>query len=388
MDKPSDSRTPSVRTRRNTKLSRRLRQFLGGTMDNLLERYDPWITEKGPAALVIREYLMPVDGPDGVLFPPTFAAGDGFPGGYNIDDFGDGKNVCLIDSVGSQANRIEPIFAEDEYAPLVPQVVIKAGSKSVNLLEAGHRAGDAVVRCSALQSELQQAFKAVQRGDCEPLAKIAPTSIVFGAWDSRDTQAKLPRLLASTIRAFDVRRLTRSAQYIPAVEYIGDGLLPEPADRAAADKYAERGFVHVPATATHGGVIATGGIRRDAYLHLAALRLVAATDGEKTQSLRRYILGLALTAFTYPSVGYLRQGCNLVLNPERAREVKEVYGDGTRKDAAIKHEDAVAYASAVARAFGVGQDRKDVEFEPKLAEEDLSGTAGKKSGKGKSGKPK
>lgn len=357
-------------------------------MDNLLEQYDAWLTEKGPAALVIREHLTPVDGPDGVLFPPTFAAGDGFPGGYNIDDFGDGKNVCLIDSVGSQANRIEPIFAKGEYAKLVPQVVIKAGSKSVNLLEAGHRAGDAVVRCSALQGELQQAFKAVQKGDCEPLAKIAPTSIVFGAWDSRDTQAKLPRLVASTIRAFDVHRLRRSAQYIPAAEYIGDGLLPEPPDKATADKYAERGFVHVPATGTHGGIIATSGIRRDAYLHLAALRLVAATDNQRTQALRRYVLGLALTALTYPLVGYLRQGCNLVLDTERPREVKEVYGDGTRKDAALKHEDAIAYAKAAVKAFGVEQNRKDVEFEPTLAQQDLSDTAGKKPGKGKAAKAK
>lgn len=356
-------------------------------MDNLLERYDPWITEKGPAALVIREYLAPVDGPDGILFPPTFAAGDGFPGGYNIDNFDDGKNVCLIDSVGSQANRIEPIFAQDEYAQLVPQVVIKAGPKSVNLLQAGHRAADAVVRCSALQGELQHAFKAVQQGDCEPLAKIAPTSIVFGAWDSRDTQAKLPRLIASTIRAFDVRRLTRSAQYIPAVEYIGNGLLPDPPDKKTADKYAERGFVHVPATATPGGIIATGGIRRDAYLHLDALRLAAAADREKTQALRRYILGLSLTVFTYPLGGYLRQGCSLVLDPNRPREVKEVYGDGTRRDASLEHENVVEYAKAAARAFGIGESR-EVEFDSQLAQQDLTDTKGKKSGKSKGSKPK
>ena len=38
----------------------------------------------------------------------------------------------------------------------------------------------------------------MQKGDPTPLAKIAPTSLVFGVWDSRDTQAKLPRLVAST----------------------------------------------------------------------------------------------------------------------------------------------------------------------------------------------
>ena len=110
---------------------------------------------------MIREHLMPVEGRDGVLFPATYAASeerDGFKGGYNIDSLGNGKNVCLVDSVGSQANRIEPIFAAGTYASLVPQVVIVAGTHEVNLLEAGHRAGDAIVRCSSLQEELQLGF--------------------------------------------------------------------------------------------------------------------------------------------------------------------------------------------------------------------------------------
>jgi CRISPR-associated protein Csb2 len=81
-----------------------------------LSKFDDYLKDDGPAALVIREYLMPVEGTDGVLFPATFAAGDNFPGGYNIDPPAGDTNVCLIDSVGSQANRIEPIFAEEKYA--------------------------------------------------------------------------------------------------------------------------------------------------------------------------------------------------------------------------------------------------------------------------------
>src|ERR1700735_4026640 len=102
-----------------------------------LTNYDRYLSDDGPAALVIREWLMPVEGADGVLFPATFASGDNFPGGYNIDNFEGSlsakftyqphgaeklesevqrdpvnQNVCLIDSVGSQANRIEPLFAE------------------------------------------------------------------------------------------------------------------------------------------------------------------------------------------------------------------------------------------------------------------------------------
>src|SRR5208282_4514609 len=156
------------------------------------------------------------------------------------------------------------MFAEADYETLVPQIIVEAGEKQVNLLEAGHRAGDAIVRCSELQQTLQNAFKSVLKGDAVPLAKIAPTSLVFGVWDSRDTQAKLPRLVSSTIRAFNVKRLRRSAQFNPATEYITDKLLEETTDKTMKEAYAKRGFVHVPATGSHGGVIATGGIRRDA----------------------------------------------------------------------------------------------------------------------------
>jgi CRISPR-associated protein Csb1 len=365
-------------------------------MENLLGSFDKWLTDAGPAALVVREYLVPVEGADGVLFPATFAAGDDFEGGYNINKFADGTSVCLVDSVGSQANRLEPLFLKDGYGGLVPQVVIKAGEKRVNLLEAGHRAADAIVRCSALQGEFREAFKAVQKGNAGPLAKLAPTSLVFGAWDSRDTQAKLPRLIASTIMAFNVRKLTRSAQFVPAVDYVDEGLLSEPEDlKDAAGKvkgkhpFAQRGYVHVPASNSHGGVIADGGIRRDATLHLAALRLLSGgASGEETIALRRYVLGLALTAFTAAPGGYLRQGCHLVLDDGKTREFKEVYADGAHKDAMVKHEDALAYAKVAAKAFGINPDRKiypnsspdrEVEFDKELAQKDVSGDGGKQS---------
>ncbi len=350
-------------------------------MENTITRFDRWLEDSGPAALTIREHLVPIEGPDGVLFPPTFV-----DVGYNIDEFPQGGNVCLIDSVGSQANRIEPIFAKDEYASLVPQIRIRAGEKIISLLEAGHRAGDAVVRCTELQSPIREAFLASMKGNAEPLAKIAPTSIVFGAWDSRDTQAKLPRLVASTIRAFNVRKLRRSAQYIPALPYVEDGLLPDPADKGAKDAYAERGFLHVPAAASHGGIIADGGIRRDGSLHLACLRLLG--GGGNPMALRRYILGLALTAFTYAGSGYLRQGCHLVADPAKKREFHEVYGDGRRTEASVTHAEALEFARIAAQEFGVGKCH-EVIFSPELAQKDVAGEGeggGKKKKAAKGGK--
>lgn len=356
-------------------------------MSEVLNKYDSWLTgNDGPAALVIRGHLMPVEGHDGVVFPPTFAAArKGDPSEYNIDHFDDkkdGKNVCLIDSVGSQANRIEPIFAnriepisaKTKYADLIPQIVIKAGEKEINILEIGHRAGDALARCSALQDELHQAFKDILMGNAEPLAKIAPTSLVFGVWDSRDTQAKLPRLVSSTIRAFDVRELKRGAVYTPPVDYSAlEVFSEEDKEKAEGDKknpLAKRGFVHNPASGSHGGVIATGGIRRDATLSLAALQLIKANNEDRTLALRRYILGLSLVALTANTSSYLRQGCNLVIDLEKPREFDEVYRDGRRVPAAIIDTSAMKYATAAAQAFDVGESRT-VDFDKAKAKADV-----------------
>ncbi len=383
-----------------------------------LTKFDHYLTYDGPAALVIREPLMPVEGLDGVLFPATFAEGDGFAGGYNIDVFPDdkdvgpglaarikdgklkptvelfphSKNVALIDSVGAQANRIEPLFKEENFKHLVPQIAVTAGNKEVSILEAAHRAGDALVRCSSLQAELQAAFKAVQNGDATLLAKIAPTSLVFGVWDSRDTQAKLPRLVASTIRAFDVRKLSRSAQFNPPLDYAALDVFSEE-DKAKAEgdsknPLAKRGFVHVPATGSHGGVIADSGIVRTATLGLAALRLLhAGKDEAKTLTLRRYILGLSLVAFTHSPSGYLRQGCMLVMNPDGKREFVEVHPNGNRKPCTVTPQMALAFATEAAEAFIVGES-KTVPFDTVRAKNDVKADVDGKQAKKAKGKGK
>ncbi len=356
-----------------------------------ITQFDNLINADGPAALVVREHLIPVEGADAVFFPPTYAPSrKGEKSGYNIDTASDGSNVVLVDSVGSQANRMEPMFKEKPYSSLVPQIVIKAGEKEVNLLDAGHRAGDAIARCSALKDVLNKAFEAILKSsNALPLARIAPTSLVFGVWDSRDTQAKLPRLIASTIRAYNVRPLTRSAQYIPPVDYLGKAIqsekikgLEEPGKESDKELFAECGFGHVPSTGSHGGVIAEGGIRRDAVLALSALRLLTADTPENTVMLRRYILGLALVSFTKLPLAYYRQGTILTLDPEKPREFKLVSNDGIRTDVTFTHETALAFAQAAATDFNIEPRSRTFEFEVKLAQnafEDFRKKKGKKA---------
>ncbi|MCL5947165.1 MAG: type I-U CRISPR-associated RAMP protein Csb1/Cas7u [Chloroflexi bacterium] len=334
-----------------------------------LEQYDDWLQEGSDvAALVMRQWLEPVEGKDAVIFPPTYPINQN-EAGYNIDHLSDGTTVCQIDSVGSQANRMEPIFKRDKYKHLVPQVTVKATvsangqSRVIHLLDAGHRAADAIVRFSTLGPELHEAFQAFcQNGDAEKLARIAPTSIVFGAWDSRATQAKLPRIVRSVIRAFDVEQLHRSAQYTTIA---GEILAAGSAEVTTKGPKAELGLAHVPAVMKHGGILVKGEIRREAILSFVPLRALGSESHNRGDDirLRRYIFGLALVAFTARPETFLREGCELVPSEDRAAEWKLVNHDGARSDWRITHEDALAFVTAAAEAFGVKQPNQDQEWE-------------------------
>ena len=171
--------------------------------EETVKLFDSWLAVDGPVALRLRQMLLPVEADEsgrGVIFPPTYA-----DIGYNIDTLADGTRVATIDTVGSQANRLEPIFKStgkdadgrelNALASLVPQVEIVlhgAGDTNGNnkqegddghiekrsLLDLAHRSADAVVLASpTLAPEIAKAFEALRnKGNAAPLAAIAPTS--------------------------------------------------------------------------------------------------------------------------------------------------------------------------------------------------------------------
>ena len=293
---------------------------------SLTEKIDKWI-EGGVAALVLREHLIPSEGRDSPFFPPTFAGTGSEASSYCIDTMKDGTQTCLIDTVGSQANRMEPIFSKKPYSKLVPQVVIKGGGRKINLCDVGHRAADALLRHSSISQKIEEALRDLANGNPVTLAKIAPTSFVFGLWDSRGTGTKLPRVVSSVIRAYDIDQLTRSAQYFPPIDYRDQDLLGEATDKQEIKARSELGFNEIPSTNTHGGIVAHGEIRRDTVVNFAALRKITTSDGEL--NLQRYILSLSMIAATYSSDWYLRQGCLLTRDPEKGEPTWElVYPDG------------------------------------------------------------
>lgn len=345
-------------------------------------------------ALCLKQKLLPVDGESGVVFPATYA-----DIGYSIDTFPDGTSVAQIDSVGSQANRMEPLFKGPPLSGLVPAVTITVPEKDlkrmVSLFDVGHRLADALLRSTEGRAQVTDAFSAYIGGNATPMAKLAPTSIVFGAWDSRGAGAKLPRVVQAVIRAYDVRTLHRAAQYVPPVDYAAAGVISEQekvaAEAGEKSPDAQRGFVHVPAVWRNeahtervlGGVIANGGIWREVNVNLIVIRALRGSGDEDGSRLRRYILGLALAVVAQPQENFLRQGCILTEDPALPAVWELVYRDGTRTQVSIKAEVALAYATQAARAFGVGGER-DFTFDPKLAmaDRDEAGTRKAKKAKG------
>ena len=304
------------------------------------ETVNAWADDdQGPVALHLKQKLLPVEGERGVIFPPTYA-----DIGYNIDTLSDGTKVALIDSVGSQANRMEPIFKREPYSKLVPQIEIelrpkKDGSEEsgerLSLLDLAHRSADAVVHASpALAKIIAPAFDALrQSGNAVRLCQSAPTSLVFGFWDSRGaSNEKRPRLVRSVIRAWDVEPLHAAAQFNSVWKMLSEKDQEE-LKKAEKEKSAEKRsvagladspsvfrtdkmphFQHGtanPEARVLGGIRVNGSIERDVTINLVALRSLGGANHDETKNVRRYLLALTLVAATADIDLYLREGCNL-----------------------------------------------------------------------------
>ena len=358
--------------------------------DETRKLIDGWLEPGGPVALHLRQKLLPVEADEnGVIFPPTYA-----DIGYNIDTLADGTLVATIDSVGSQANRLEPIFKStgkdqngnelNPLASLVPQIEIvlhKAGGKveKRSLLDLAHRAADAVVLASpTLAPEIAKAFEALRNtGNAAPLAAIAPTSLVFGVWDSRGgTGEKRPRLVRSIIRAWDVEVLHSAAQFNSVWKALSEeqkndlvaeekkkgklklsdvGLKDAPATFRKTDKKTDKipqfvGGAPNPAARILGGVRVKGSIERDVTINLVALRGIRGKDDSETNEVQKYLLGLALLAATADIELFLREGC--LLRYANDDNWKQVPRRGDPTDIELPSQDQLfAYAVAAAAPF-------------------------------------
>jgi CRISPR-associated protein Csb1 len=171
------------------------------------------------AAFRSRRRLQPAGGAGDKVFPPTFAGAVYAVEQRRIPGRAEPVTCVLLDSVQSQANRMERALQEavDAGELTIPLVVVdfsdhdptgdleadeaagrlidKVGT--ITSLQVPHRLADAILRDSELdghpfrRSPRGKALDTVSVGNATPLFEFCPTALLFGMWDSHGPKGGL-----------------------------------------------------------------------------------------------------------------------------------------------------------------------------------------------------
>lgn len=163
------------------------------------------------AAIRLRQRLVPEGGPGDKIFPPTFAGGAYCWEQRRID----GKKVScvLLDSVASQANRLEEVLAELAASDAIdlPRLVVKFAGEladigEISTLAAPHRVFDAIFRDSStsdgkpfFKTDLYKRLAAATVRNATALFESAPSALLFGCWDSTGAAGGLGNKFARAV---------------------------------------------------------------------------------------------------------------------------------------------------------------------------------------------
>ena len=328
----------------------------------------------------------PAGGPGDKVFPPTYEGGK-----YAVEqrfdpETGEERQCVLLDSVQSQANRMELALLEAHRAEKIALPLLTARFDqeellkrfTVTSLEAPHRAADALFRDSLLDGVI---FRKSSKGrildnadvrNAAGLFGLCPTALVFGLWDSTGPRgglgAKFQRALVSEIIGYDAAAGVKTESRIdPAQIQLGAGPLYErretsdsapdwtlSTEAAAFEKSKPKPFGKKPKTrgkpsaAVHGNVtpsIKDGGgftlsrARQTTTLSLAVLRRLrfplngaADSDPDIDLAARTALAAMGLAAGTLARVDTdLRSRCQLFAERESAWELLDRPGAAPAK---------------------------------------------------------
>ena len=164
------------------------------------------------AAFRCRRRLQPAGGDGDKVFPPTFAGAVYAIEQRRVPGRSEPATCVLLDSVQSQANRMElalqealeakritiPVL-EVDFTDHAPTGDVEADEKAGKLIDAigkvtslqvPHRLADAILRDSQIdgidfrKSEKGKSLNTVSLANATPLFALCPTALVFGMWDS------------------------------------------------------------------------------------------------------------------------------------------------------------------------------------------------------------
>lgn len=297
----------------------------------------------------------PTGGQGDKVFPPTYDGGR-YATEERLDpETGEIRKCVLLDSVQSQANRMELALLEAHRTGAVslPLLATRFDHEkllkkfTVTSLEAPHRVADALFRDSLLNGLV---FRKSDKGSVLDTADIrnatgmfglCPTALVFGLWDSTGPRgglgAKFQRALVSEIVGYDAIPGVRTSSRIDPAQIMLDAgpLYTRKSEREDAPHWTlnpqqGRGKLKrtgKPSEAVHGNVtpsVSDGGFtlsraRQTTTLSLAVLRRLrfplngaADSDAETDLAARTVLAALGLAAGTLARIDTdLRSRCHL-----------------------------------------------------------------------------
>lgn len=312
--------------------------------------------------------LQPAGGPGDKIFPPTYQGGTYATESRYIN--GENVNCVLLDSVQSQANRMELALLEEWKSGRAPLPVITVDFTGIDLpkpfkvtsLEAPHRIADALLRDSELdgmmfrQSETGKKLDTLDLGKATALFELCPTALVFGFWDSTGPRGglgvKFQRALVSEIVGFHAQQGNRTSSRIDPAQILKNaGPVYRTRDGGWTLEQSETGERNSkgvrPSEVNHGNIvpsIADGGFTiskavQTTVLSLPALRRLRFPTGEGGPAshvdlaARTALAAQALLAATLvrEQGADLRSRCLLYATAPAAWELLDRPGDDTRK---------------------------------------------------------
>ena len=207
------------------------------------------------AGLRLRLQLQPLYGQGEIIFPCTVAGGKYQTSKRRIPGYPESVDCTIIDSVQSQANRMEDALLADIRSGniFLPHVVTDFSGLEdrlhkpigqITCFEAPHRIFDAILRDSVDASGTHFPFTAEGKAaitansrDASALFAISPASLLFGSWDSTGVTGglgeKYTRCVVSELVAVNTERAVRAGTRIDPLNSAGE---LDPADILKSSK--------------------------------------------------------------------------------------------------------------------------------------------------------
>lgn len=185
------------------------------------------------AAFRCRRKLQPAGGAGDKVFPPTYSGGVYAVEHRRIPGRTEPVACVLLDSVQSQANRMEEALqaAVDAKAVKLPLIVVDFSKENLHepvgrltSLQLPHRFADAILRDSEhggkrfRESDAAKGLNAATPLNATPLFELCPTALLLGSWDSTGPKGglgtKFERAMVSEVVGIDAQFGVRTSSRI------------------------------------------------------------------------------------------------------------------------------------------------------------------------------